>query len=152
MIEYRYGCVASALKLGEISVIAHQANCFNTMNSGVAKAIRQLYPEVYAADCKTVKGDHRKLGGFTMATTLDGLVFNLYGQYDYGRDGKQYTDYEALRSSLKNMAYKLRHLGFLGKIGIPKLGCGLGGGDWEGEVKLIVEQTLGEWDVIVYEL
>lgn len=70
MIEYRYGCVASALKLGEVSVIAHQTNCFNTMNSGVAKAIRQLYPEAYFADCKTVKGDYKKLGGFSMASTV----------------------------------------------------------------------------------
>lgn len=150
MIDYRKGNLIEAFEKGEVGVIAHQANCFNTMGAGIAKALKDAYPEVYIADCKTTKGDKKKLGGYSVASTLDGLVFNLYGQYHYGR-GELHTDYAALRESLLNMAHMLRHSGFCGKIGIPKLGCGLAGGQWE-EVELIVEQSLWDFHVIVYEL
>ena len=153
MMKYVNADITEALKNGDVRVIAHQANCFNTMNSGVAKAIREAFPEAYTADCKTAKGDIKKLGGFSVAMTSEhGLIYNLYGQYRYGYSGEKHTDYVALRLSLQSMAHDLRHRGFLGPIGIPKLGCGLGGGVWEGEVELIVSQTLRDWDVIVYQI
>ena len=36
-------------------------------------------------------------------------------------------------------------------IAIPKIGCGLAGGDWE-KVKVIIEDVFSEYDVVVYSL
>jgi len=148
---YVKGCVVEALKSGSVGVIAHSCNCFNTMGSGVALAIKNAFPEAYEADCRTEKGDKRKLGGFTMAAIVEGYVFNLYGQYNYGKDGAQYTNYEALRGALRNMAFKLKSLGFTGTIGLPKIGAGTGGGDWE-TISEIIKQELTLWEVKIYEL
>ncbi len=148
---YVKGCVVEALKSGSVGVIAHSCNCFNTMGSGVALAVKNAFPEAYEADCKTVKGDEKKLGGFTMAATVHGYIFNLYGQYNYGKDGAQYTNYEALRGSLRNMAFKLKSIGFTGTIGLPKIGAGTGGGDWE-TISEIIKQELTLWEVKIYEL
>ena len=148
---YVKGDLIQAMKQGNVQCIAHQSNCFNTMGSGVALAIKNAFPEAYEADCKTIRGDEWKLGGFTMAATVDGYVFNLYGQYKYGKDGKQYTDYTAIESSLRNMACKLRTLGFAGTIGLPKIGAGTGGGDWS-IISQIIKEELGGWEVIIYEL
>jgi O-acetyl-ADP-ribose deacetylase (regulator of RNase III) len=71
--------------------IIHQANCFNTMGSGIACQIRQRYPEAYEADCKTISGDRSKLGKFSWVKTNDGKyhIYNCYSQYQYGRDQRQ---------------------------------------------------------------
>ena len=39
-ITYKEGCLIQGFKRGEVQAIGHQANCQNTMGSGVAKAIR----------------------------------------------------------------------------------------------------------------
>lgn len=148
---YVRGDLIQALKQGNVQCIAHQANCFTTMGSGVALAIKNAFPEAYEADCKTVKGDEKKLGGFTMAATVNGYIFNLYGQYNYGKDGKTYTNYTALESAFRNMAHKLRGIGFTGTIGLPKIGAGTGGGKWE-VIEQIIREELKGWEVRIYEL
>lgn len=89
-----------------LNVLVQQANCFNTMKKGIAKAISTAYPEVARADNATQAGDKAKLGTYTYARVKDNVVVaNAYGQYNYGwlnpldSNGRQ-TDYEALRKSL----------------------------------------------------
>ena len=91
------------------------------------------------------------IGGFTMAATVDGYIFNLYGQYNYGKDGKTYTNYAALESAFHNMANRLRGIGFSGTIGLPKIGAGTGGGDWK-VIEEIIKNELKGWEVRVYSL
>lgn len=86
-----------------------------------------------------------------MAVTVHGYIFNLYGQYNYGKDGAQYTNYEALRGSLRNMAFKLKSIGFTGTIGLPKIGAGTGGGDWK-VIEEIIKNELKGLEVRIYEL
>jgi O-acetyl-ADP-ribose deacetylase (regulator of RNase III) len=150
-MRYRQGDLIQALKNGEVGVIAHQANCMNTMGSGVAKAIRENFPEAYAADCETERGDADKLGNYTFAENEHGLIFNLYGQYNYGRDGAHYTQLASLEEALENMAIYLTDIGYKGKVGIPKLGCGLGGADWN-QVARVVSRALDNFEVIVYSI
>jgi hypothetical protein len=140
-----------------LDAFIHQANCFCTMNSGVAKSVRETYPEVYAADCKTARGDKSKMGTFSFAKTHDGkLGFNLYSQYDFGYDGKCRTDYVAMECGLVGIRdYLLKSRGvFLTKVGIPcKMGCSRGGGSWQ-EVSQIIEEVfskLARMDIVICE-
>lgn len=50
---------------GEFDVIIHGCNCFHTMGAGIAKQIRQYFPEAYVADLHTGRGDLRKLGSYS---------------------------------------------------------------------------------------
>lgn len=161
MIQYKISDLVDALKSGEVSSIGHQANCFNTMNSGVAKAIRTAFPQAYEVDCYTTKGDKAKLGTITAceyerADGSVGIIYNLYGQYNYGYDAKGYTNYEALRGALLNMRIDLDGaVGVHGedwkKVGFPKIGAGLGGGDWDA-IARIIEEVFTDYDVTVYTL
>ncbi len=65
--------------------IIHQANCQNTMGSGIAREIRARYPEAYEVDCKTIAGDYKKLGTFSSVKTKDGkfVIYNCYSQESY---------------------------------------------------------------------
>lgn len=154
-IQYKTGCLIEALKTGEVEVIAHQANCQNTMGSGVAKQIREAYPQAYEADCQTIKGDYSKLGSlsWTLVPTEHprgvGAIFNLYGQFNYGRQwGVQYTDEEALLRAMTTMKLFLDAMGVT-TVGLPKLGAGLGGAPWA-DIERLIEEALGDFNVTVY--
>lgn len=152
MLKYKKGDLISAAKAGEVNVIAHQCNCFNNMGRGIAPQIAKAFPEAEQADDKTLKGDERKLGRLSVGRNKEYniLIFNLYGQYGHWKkpDGSINTDYDALRSALKEMS---AYLTILDQVGLPKLGCGLGGGDWS-IVSEIIEEELGDFDVTIYSL
>lgn len=118
--------------------------------AGIARAIAKEFPEAEDVDNNTTKGNKAKLGSYSAAYTKHGFIFNLYGQYFYGY-GKN-INYLALKDSLQRMVEFLQEarIGSV-KIGIPKLGCGLAGGDWHA-VENIIQETIGDFDVTVYTL
>jgi hypothetical protein len=76
------------------------------------------------------------------------VVVNSYTQYKYGgnhTDGvNKPLDYEALTLCLR----KINHI-FNGKrIGLPQIGAGLAGGDWN-RIKQIIQTELKDCDVTV---
>jgi O-acetyl-ADP-ribose deacetylase (regulator of RNase III) len=151
MLTYRKGDLIEAFKAGEVGAIGHQSNCFNTMGSGVALAIKNAFPAAYEADCATIKGDLGKLGSMTCAFTPKGPIFNLYGQYRYGKDGALYTDYSELGRAMEAMRFVLDMAEHDKPVGFPKIGCGTAGGDW-GIVSAIIETIFEGMEVIIYEI
>ena len=142
-------------------IIGHGVNCQGVMGSGVALGIKNKYPSVYEAYRRAVQQSHNKdslLGMVQVISTLpDGvydpkgdtvLVANIFTQNKYGKDGKRYLDYEALYVGFEKL-YKRSVLYDL-PLCIPKIGCGLAGGDW-GIVSLMIEKAYPK-DVYVYEL
>lgn len=130
-------------------IIAHQVNCQGKMGSGVAKAIREKYPEVYE---EYLKFETKKLGKVQVVFCNDGmLVANLYGQDKYGYDGKQYTDTQALFKCFVKLREFAKSIG-KHSIAMPYgIGCGLGGADWQ-EVCGILEVAFKEEYGIELEL
>ncbi len=134
---------------GKFDVIAHGANCFRTMGRGIAAQIKSHFPEAYDADCRTAFADRVKLGSCTAATVrwseeIRFDVVNAYTQYDYR--GSNPLDYKALRSCMRWLGdtYAGR------RIGMPKIGAGLAGGDWT-RIEKIIEEELGDEDVTIVE-
>lgn len=149
MLVYKKGDLLNANE----DVIAHGCNAQGVMGSGVAKAIRDKWPSVYDAYKETYKTKGLHLGDIIMCQAGDKLVANCITQEHYGRDGKVYVDYDAIS---KCMEHLLKHCDEQGieSIAIPKIGAGLGGGDWlliEGMIKEIQEQ-INTVKVVVYEL
>lgn len=134
----------------EEDVICHQVNCFGVMNSGLAKQIRNKYPEAYKAYINYCKDSDQKrlLGNICTVMCNDNkVIVHLFGQYDYGRN-KQYTNYEALKESLQSILHVAKM--FNDTIAIPyNLGCGLAGGDWKIVYK-IIEDVFQNYDVTLY--
>lgn len=126
-------------------VIVHGANCFCTMKSGIAKQVIQHFPEAEQVDKQTTKGERSKLGTITHTLHTTPIVVNAYTQFEYGTD-KMNCDYNAVRNCMKELKKK-----FSGKkIGMPQIGAGLAGGDWN-TIKQIIHDELQDEDVtIVY--
>ena len=147
MIKYVDGDLLELAKNKEFDVIGHCANCFCTFGAGIALGIKNQYPEAYIADCETISGDLNKLGKISFVETISPIIVNLYGQYDYKgrRQGKIDLDYVALKSSLKLMKDKYSGK----KFGLPMIGAGLAGGDWNIIEKIIEEVFRGEYVTVV---
>lgn len=138
----------------DCDVIVHGCNCFNQMGSGIAKAIRAKYPEVYEVDFFTKRGDPYKLGTFSKVTVHDGsrVVYNAYTQYKCGTD-RRHLDYAALEDVLMAIREDLINLGAYAtcKFGMPKIGAGLAGGDWN-LIEQIIEKVFVDKEVEVHVL
>lgn len=135
----------------EFDLIAHGCNCFCRMKSGVAKAIVDKFPAAEKADNETIAGDIRKLGNYTVATHFRYKkpivkIINCYTQYRYDRD-KQVVDYEAIALCMRKINSKFKTQ----SIGLPLIGCGLAGGDWN-IVKDILKKELTDLDVTIVHL
>ncbi len=128
-------------------VIIQCANCFCTMGAGIAPQIKKKFPEAYEVDCETISGDKNKLGTITYTKLTKPTVINLYGQYGFNgrKHGEVDVDYDAVRSGLK-----LVKENFSGKfIGMPKIGAGLAGGNWDIIERIIDEELRGEYVTVV---
>lgn len=132
----------------KFDLIIQGCNCFCTMGSGLAREIKEKIPGAFEADLKTIKGDINKLGNFTFYDEWDDSgcgfrVINAYTQYYYDARLKP-LDYEALTLVLR----KLNNLYRGKKIGVPLIGAGLAGGDWE-RIKKIIETELKDMEVTI---
>lgn len=153
MNEIEGNLIDIAIDTTDFDLIAHGCNCFNTMGAGIAKEIKERLTDAYKADQRTTKGDINKLGNYTLAecfiSSITGgfswavTVLNLYTQYGYSRDEKPF-DYDAFTLCLR----KINH-NFKGKhIGLPLIGAGLAGGDWD-KIKQIIETELKDMEITI---
>jgi len=141
------GDLLNLAEAGMFDVIIHGCNCLCNMGSGIAKTVKNRYPQAFKADCETVKGDREKLGDYTyslVGKNKDIILINAYTQYSYSRD-KVDVDYDAVR----NVFSKIKRDYSKKKIGYPLIGAGLAGGDWEIIEAIINEELDGEDHTLV---
>jgi O-acetyl-ADP-ribose deacetylase (regulator of RNase III) len=134
-----FGDITTAKK----GIIVHQVNAQGVMGSGVAKALRDKWPEVYMVykqhhdeNYKAQDKGRSLLGDVSYAIVGDGLaVANLVGQQFYGREkNRKYTSYDALDKGFADIANMARNCIEIGnkdiEVHFPLIGAGLGGGNW----------------------
>lgn len=129
-------------------IIAHGTNCSMGFGSGVAGAIRKKWPNVY---------DHfMKIPGATMLGKVDFInldpfaeclwVANVYSQQSMGYDRKRYASPEAIASGMQQV---IEHaVKFKLPVYMPRMGCGLGGLNWEADVLPIINQLAEQYPKI----
>ena len=118
---------------GNYPVFCQQVNCKGVMDAGLAKQIRDKYPEVYDSyknhlwRCNDF--GESAMGSVNIVPLKDGrFCVNMFAQYDYGKTGI-HTDYAAFRRCLEALTLKLSSN--VKSIAVPYgMGCGLADGDW----------------------
>ncbi len=148
MLNYKKG---NLLDFTE-DAVGHGCNCMCVMGAGVAKAIKQRFPEMYEKDLQT-RGipEEKKLGTITYGR-LPGNKwgFNLYTQLSYGR-GLQLS-YGALKTAIGETLYTLKEFG-LKNLALPRIGAGLAGGDWNKIAAILEEESNTHGiDITIYSL
>jgi O-acetyl-ADP-ribose deacetylase (regulator of RNase III) len=126
-------------------IVAHGTNCSMGFGSGVAGAIRKKWPQVYG-HFMTVPG-RDKLGQADFVN-LDPMcdclwVANVYSQQNFGGDGKRYASPDAIETGMKAVMEHAAKYNL--PVYMPKIGCGLGGLDWEADVEPIINRLAEQY-------
>lgn len=129
-------------------IIVQQVNCRGVMGAGLAKQIRQAYPQVYTSYMKacSMYTPEQLLGMVQLIKVSDKLtICNFFAQLNYGTNAVQ-TNYDAFEKCLNKLASRTD---YDTPIYIPyKIGCGLAGGDWE-VIKELIDINLYIHNVII---
>jgi len=130
----------------ELHVIAHGANCFATMGAGIAAQIKKKYPEAYFADMyyQIPVGSIERLGNISGAHNNE--IYNIYTQWRPGAN----ADYSALRLGLRKLNALFAKDKNVQTLGLPLIGCGIGGLEWSKTKEIILEEITDMNLVIVH--
>ena len=135
-----YGDIIKMGKDGYFDGIIQGCNCQNKMKLGLAARIARSFPEVNELDQMTTRGDISKLGTYQYIEydmyPRPLTVINAYTQKYYGRYGK-YVSEQAVATIFHNLNEEFGNDSFT--LGIPLIGCGYGGGDWN-----IIQQIIND--------
>ena len=125
-VDYAQGDLLKMAENGKFDIIVQGCNCFNTMGGGLAKTIREKFPNVAEVDNLTEKGDYNKLGNYTLAWSnvyTGFIIVNAYTQYNMST-GKDVFEYTAFSLILQKLAKQFRGENY----GFPLIGMGLAHG------------------------
>ena len=126
--------VTGDITTAKVGVIIQGCNAQGVMRSGVAKYIRNKWPQVYE-DYKEHEKDRGlilgKLSSLTKVTPSL-WVANCITQQEYGYDGSRYASYDAIYDSVLSTIKLVKSFKTpIAEFHIPKIGCGYGGCEWE---------------------
>lgn len=147
----------------DCNIICHQVNCQKVMGSGIAKQIRDKWPEVFTRyqeymnyfwNMGIATSSNHYLGQMQIIKVADHKwVANFFSQDKYLPRGIYHTHYEAFRICCKKLKSHIDDYAVLKDaiIGFPyKIGCGLAGGDWN-IVYNIIEEEFVDYNVRIYK-
>jgi O-acetyl-ADP-ribose deacetylase (regulator of RNase III) len=145
-VEYRNGDLFTT----EAQALAHGCNCQGVMGAGIAVAFRKKYPEMYQEYQRMCGLKTFNLGSIYEYKAPDGkVVFNL-GTQQYPGACAELRFIEGTLWSLTK--FHVPQLG-ISSVAIPRIGCGLGGLNWN-DVKGVIEDIGKETPItiLVYSL
>jgi O-acetyl-ADP-ribose deacetylase (regulator of RNase III) len=127
-------------------IIVHVCNDIGAWGAGFVLAISKRWPEPEAA-YRAI--EEYRLGDVQLVKVADDLhVANMIAQAGTYRRGVPIR-YPAVRECLQKVAEHARRLA--ASVHMPRIGCGLAGGEWS-EIEPIIVETLNGIEVTVYDL
>lgn len=138
--------------LAESGVFVHGCNAQGVMGSGVAKEVKEKFPEAFAAYVKAHAQGQLTLGSSTVTEARSNFwIVNGITQKFYGRTpGRVYVDYDAVRRVFRQAGRLAEEKNV--PLLFPLIGCGLGGGDWTTVAKIIEEEVPASVQKVLYTL
>jgi O-acetyl-ADP-ribose deacetylase (regulator of RNase III) len=145
-ITYRVG----DLFAGPERVILHGCNALGKMGSGVAKIVRDRFPQAYRDYLAQHENGGLILGSVIWSDCGTRVIGNAITQPAYGYDGGVYVDYAAIRTAMTEVDAYCARTG-TEAVALPMIGAGLGGGDWK-TIATIIEEESKCFQPVVYAL
>ena len=135
MIEYRKGNLLDVTE----GIIVHGCNMQGIMGAGVAKAVKAKYPACFDDYCQRLATGFYVLGEVINYKVNSKLyISNALTQQYFGRAVRQ-VNYAAIVRAFDDNIAVAQDTGL--SLHFPKIGAGLGGGDWN-----IIEQLINDCD------
>lgn len=136
----------------KLKAIGHGVNLEGVMGAGVAKIVREQFPEAY--EHYKYACDHRVLfpGAAQMVNTESGygkIIVNMGTQLEPG----PHAELRLIKLAAANAAESLQWYRGIEGMAIPKIGCGIGGLDWHDVLPLLLDvEDEYEFEFEVWEL
>ncbi len=113
---------------------AHGCNCAGTMDTGIAAAFKKRWPRMFEEYRVRCEDSRFNLGDVFVWSDSDETIYNLAIQEHWKKKAKL----AALTRSLERMA-ELATNARIERVGLPRIGTGLGGLDWPRVKKILTE-------------
>jgi len=125
--------------------IVHGCNAQGVMGSGVALAVKNMYPAAFEDYRGIFEDEGLELGWAYpfMPDTEPLVIWNAITQEGFGQPTRN-CSYDAIQTCFQQINEAVANTADLGipqEIHIPAIGAGLGGGNWE-IIREIIEQTV----------
>lgn len=127
-----------------VDALAHGCNTLGIMNAGIAKRFKEEYPDMfreYLSYCRSGLFSPGNVHFYNGLKKDKPRVVNIATQLDL--EGGAQLDY--IEQGFTQVRENYRRWG-IKSLGMPKIGCGLGGLDWK-DVSEIVEKIFGTADL-----
>lgn len=145
--------VTGNLLNAEEVAIGHGVNTKGLMGAGIAKAIREAYPQISGAYIQWCNQGAQ--GGDVQLYKIsdERIIVNIASQELPGADAQ----YAWLATGLMEAVKQLRALS-IHRLALPRIGCGIGGLDWEAvrvimrmvEALMNTSDGLPDFEFVVY--
>ena len=156
MIETKFGDMLAATE----GILVHGCNCQGIMGSGIARLVREKWPDVHQAYRNRHIQSGLQLGevifvgssqapavitqkylhAVTAQLPTSLIVANAMTQFTCGSDKNMvYVDYDAVFAAFARINLLARDSGLT--VNFPLIGCGLGNGQWK-EVASAIEAAM----------
>lgn len=152
-IEYLVGDLSEAPE----RIIVHGCNAQGKMASGVAKVLRDKWPDIfppYADWLRDIGSAKRAVGTICSVSVEDKIVVNAITQEFYGRDPfRLYVSYEGMKEVMRKLNMRAPYWFSQDeepRIAMPLIGAGLANGDWNIISRIIEDES--EFQPVVYTL
>ena len=148
---------------GPEQVILHGCNARGFFGAGVAKAIADTHPRARDAYMRAWKQGKLTPGVITWSSSGVWRIGNAITQDRYGRDPNvRYVIPEALRQCIRAMDVLAQRShsetiisswfgGAVDRVAMPRIGSGLGGGNWE-EMEAIIREEAKNFSAVICSL
>ena len=126
--------------------LVHGCNALGIMGGGCAKIIKDRFPKVFQEYRKIYEITGLKLGEIYPVEVDDKIIINAITQENFGTHQRQ-TDYDAVVSVFRKIEEQYPNQTVI----MPRIGAGLGGGDWS-VIADIIETACVTVQPVVYTL
>lgn len=134
MIIKTYGNICDSTA----QVIVNPVNLVGVMGKGLALEFKQKYPEMYKEyRCLCLNGQLKDMGLHLYKKSTP-WILNFLTKFHW----RNPSDLELIEQGLIVLAKNYQEWG-IHSIIFPKIGCGLGGLDWNRQVKPLIEKYMG---------
>lgn len=143
------GDVLELFQDGYFDIIAHGANCKGIMSAGIAAQIADLFPHVAEADNFLANSHTPPIPGAILPVLTEyGILVNMYTQPIPG-DAAEYLFVQQCALALRRWILSSMKTTSPVFIGMPHIGCGIGGLEWD-KVEKILKDTFEGPALLLY--
>lgn len=130
-----------------LKAFAHTCNCAGTMDVGVSVAFKKRWPRMFDDYVQRCSDKRLALGDVFVWNEDDVVVYNLATQLNWRSRSKVSALARAVRKMLE-----LATAAGVDRIGVPRIGVGLGGLDWHRVRSVLVDEgSTSSVELLVFE-